>query len=82
MCINYHKLNKDTIKNSYLLLLINEIRYTLAGAKIYTKLDVEDAFYKIQIKEGDEWKTAFRTKRGLYKYLVMPFGLTNGLALF
>jgi hypothetical protein len=54
----------------------------LSKAKIYTKLDIKDAYHNLQIAKGDEWKTAFGTKYRLYKYLVMPFGLTNAPVSF
>lgn len=70
------------IKNRYLLPLIGKTIDWLARAKIYTQLDLWNAYHHIQIKEGDEWKTAFCTQYGYYKYTVMPFGLTNALATF
>jgi hypothetical protein len=82
LCVDYRGLNKITIKNRHPLPLIAESLERLAQAKFYTKLDVRDAYHRIRIKEGDEWKTAFRTKYGHFEYTVMPFGLTNAPAQF
>ena len=54
----------------------------LLKAKQFTKLDIITAFYKIRIKKGDEQKTAFRTKYGLFKYLVTSFGLIKAPVTF
>ena len=82
LCIDYRGLNKITIKNRYPLPLISEILDRASGAKFFSKIDIKDAYYRIRIYEGDEWKTAFRTRYGLFEYLVMPFGLTNIPATF
>jgi len=62
--------------------LIGESLDQLFNATIYTKLEIRDAYYNLRIAAGDEWKTAFRTRYGLYEYCVMPFGLTNAPASF
>ena len=80
--VDYRKLNEITIKDRGPLPLINETLDRLQKAKIYTKLDLQNAYNSIRIKEGDEWKTAVRTRYGLFEYLVMPFGLTNAPATF
>ncbi|KAF8751157.1 hypothetical protein RHS01_08784 [Rhizoctonia solani] len=54
----------------------------LCGAKVFTKLDLQWGYNNIHVKEGDEWKTAFHTKYGLYKSMVMTFGLTNAPVAF
>ncbi|MDB5910846.1 MAG: pol protein, partial [Massilia sp.] len=82
MCVDYRSLNDITIKNRYPLPLITEIRDKLYGAQWFTALDLTGAYNLIRIKEGEEWKTAFRTQEGHFEYLVMPFGLTNAPATF
>jgi hypothetical protein len=82
LCVDYRALNNITIKNRYPLPLIPEALDRLRQAKIYSKFDLKGAYNLVRIKEGDEWKTAFRTRYGHFECLVMPFGLTNAPAVF
>ncbi|KAH7548622.1 reverse transcriptase [Bipolaris maydis] len=82
LCVDFRRLNSVTRKNRYPLPLITELMDRLQGAKWFTKFDVREGFYRIRIKEGHEWMTAFKTKYGLFEYTVMPFGLTNAPATF
>ena len=79
---DYRKLNEGTIKNKYSLPLIQELLDKVKDSKYFTKLDVCWGYYNIWIREGDEWKAAFRTNLGLFKPTVMFFSLTNALATF
>ena len=82
LCVDYRGLNKITIKNRHPLPLISETLDRLSGAKVFTKLDLKDAYHRIRIRAGNEWKTAFRTRYGHFEYTVMPFGLANAPATF
>ena len=79
---DYRKLNEMTIKNRYPLPLISELIDKLSNAKVFSKMDIQWGYNNVRIKEGDEWKAAFRTNRGLFEPLVMFFGLTNSPATF
>jgi hypothetical protein len=82
LCIDYRGLKSITIKDRCPLLLITETLDRLHGAHYYTTLDLKDAYYRIRLRQGDEWKTAFRTRYSHFEYLMMPFGLTNAPATF
>ena len=60
--------------------MILELQMRITGAKVFTKINIREVYYRIRIKSGKEWKTAFRTRFGYYEYIIMPFGLTNILA--
>ena len=82
LCVDYHALNKVTVKNRYLLPLMTERRERLNTAKVFTKLDLKNGYHLVRMAEEDEEKTAFYTRFGLYHWRVMPFGLRNAPATF
>ncbi|VDC06456.1 unnamed protein product, partial [Peniophora sp. CBMAI 1063] len=71
---DYRILNSGTVKNTYPLPLIGDIVDCLTGAKVFSKMDIQWGYNNIRIKEGDEWKAAFKTSLGLFEPLVMFFG--------
>ena len=82
LCVDYRQLNKLTILNKYPLPLMSELRDRVAGVKIFSKINLKDGYHLIRIRAEDEWKKAFRTRYGHYKYKVMPFSLVNAPATF
>ncbi|KAL1942197.1 hypothetical protein VTO73DRAFT_6261 [Trametes versicolor] len=82
LCVDYRGLNAITKKNRYPLPLLDDLLDRVQGCKVFSVIDLKNAFNLIRIREGDEWKTAFRTHLGLFEYTVMPFGLTNAPGTF
>jgi len=82
MVMDYCKLNRQTVKNNYPLLLITELVDNMGSKHVFTKMDLQWGYNNVHIKEGDEWKVAFTTHAGLFELVVMFFGMTNSPATF
>jgi hypothetical protein len=80
--VDYRGLNKITVKNRYLLFLVVETLDRFSGVAVYTKFDFKNVYYRIRIREGDEWKTVFRIRYGHFEYKMISFGFINAPAIF
>jgi len=82
LVIDYRSLNSKIRLDEYPIPLSKTVMERLPTARIFTKFDVRAGFYNLRIKEGDEWKTAFKTMFGLYEFQVMPMGLATAPSTF
>jgi hypothetical protein len=82
ICVDYRPLNAVTIKNKYKLPRIDILFDQLAGAQVFSKIDLCSGYHQIKIHAKDIPKTTFTTRYGIFEYLVMSFRLMNALAHF
>ena len=82
LVVDYRGLNAITIKNRSPLPLIPEMLDRLHTTKVFTKIDLKNAYHQVRVREEDVWKTTFRCREGHFEYQVCPQGPTNAPAMF
>jgi hypothetical protein len=82
LCIDYHQLYKEAIKNQYPLPRIDDLFDHMKGVTVFSKIDLRSGYHKLWIKEEDIPKTTFNMRFKHYEFTILPLGLTNAPGVF
>lgn len=82
LCVDYRKLNTQTIKDAYALPNLEESFSALSGSQWFSVMDLKSGYYQIEMEESDKAKTAFVCPLGFWEWNRMPQGITNAPSTF
>lgn len=80
ICLDSRRLNQCTKRDDYPFPNMMGILQRIQRSKFFTVIDLSESYYQVPLDTRAKDKTAFKTNKGLFRFVVMPFGLTNAPA--
>ncbi|UYV72938.1 hypothetical protein LAZ67_10001233, partial [Cordylochernes scorpioides] len=82
LCVDLREPNKAVILDAYPIPLIEDILSSLHGCKVFTNLDLSQAYHQIRLHPNSRYLTAFITHMGIYQFKRLPYGLSSAPGAF